>query len=88
METEQFELTPEHQGMLAALALETGKPIPVLLSEALEELQEHVHGRQIRVQELRAAIRTGMESGGATPLDMSAIKARGRERLAAGQRQA
>ena len=43
MEPTPFELTPEQQGMLAALSRETGKPIPALIAEALEELQEHVH---------------------------------------------
>jgi len=43
METTPFDLTPEQQGMLASLARETGKPIPVLLAKALEELQEREH---------------------------------------------
>jgi hypothetical protein len=40
MEKTSFAFTPEQQGMLAALALETGKPIPVLIAEALQKLQE------------------------------------------------
>jgi hypothetical protein len=40
MEKTPFELTPEQQVMLASLALETGKPIPALLAEALQKLQE------------------------------------------------
>ena len=49
MEQTPFELTPEQKGMLASLSHETGKPIPMLLTEALEELQErersdHAHG--------------------------------------------
>ena len=43
MEPTPFELTPEQKGMLATLSRETGKPIPALIAEALEELQEHVH---------------------------------------------
>ena len=43
MEQTLFELTPEQKGMLATLSRETGKPIPTLIAEALEELQEHVH---------------------------------------------
>ena len=43
METNPFDLTPEQKGLLAALAQETGKPIPALIAEALDELQEHVH---------------------------------------------
>ena len=43
METNPFDLTPEQKGLLVALAQETGKPIPALIAEALDELQEHVH---------------------------------------------
>ena len=32
---------PEQKGILATLSRETGKPIPALLAEALEVLQEH-----------------------------------------------
>ena len=41
MEQTPFELTPEQKGILATLSRETGKPIPALLDEALEVLQEH-----------------------------------------------
>jgi hypothetical protein len=41
MEQIPFELTPQQKGILAALSRETGKPIPALLDEALETLQEH-----------------------------------------------
>lgn len=41
MEQTPFELTPEQKGILVTLSRETGKPIPVLLDEALEVLQEH-----------------------------------------------
>jgi hypothetical protein len=43
MEQAPFELTPEQKGILASLSRETGKPIPALLAEALEVLQEHEH---------------------------------------------
>jgi len=43
METNPFHLTPEQKNLLAALAQETGKPIPALIAEALDALQEHVH---------------------------------------------
>jgi hypothetical protein len=43
MEPTPFELTPEQKGMLASLSRETGKPIPTLIAEALEELQEREH---------------------------------------------
>jgi hypothetical protein len=41
MEQIPFELTPEQKGILATLSRATGKPIPALLAEALEVLQEH-----------------------------------------------
>ena len=41
MEQTPFELTPKQKGILATLSRETGKPIPALLDEALEGLQEH-----------------------------------------------
>jgi len=48
METTPFDLTPEQKNLLVALAQETGKPIPALLAEALDELQEHVHATQLQ----------------------------------------
>jgi len=41
MEQTSFEFTPEQKGLLATLSRETGKPIPALLAEALDVLQEH-----------------------------------------------
>jgi hypothetical protein len=46
MEQTPFELTPKQQGILATLSRETGKPIPALLDEALEVLQEREHMSQ------------------------------------------
>ena len=43
MEQASFELTPEQKSLLATLSRETGKPIPALLAEALEVLQEREH---------------------------------------------
>ena len=40
MEQTSFELTPKQKGLLATLSRETGKPVPALLDEALEGLQE------------------------------------------------
>src|SRR6266446_5873659 len=40
MEPTPYALTPKQQGILATLSRETGKPIPALLDEALEVLQE------------------------------------------------
>ena len=54
-----------------------------VMREALRLLDERDRVHALRLEELRAEIRQGIESGPATPLDMRAIKARGRERLAA-----
>jgi hypothetical protein len=48
METNPFHLTPEQKNLLIALAQETGKLIPVLIAEALDALQEHVHAPQVQ----------------------------------------
>jgi antitoxin ParD1/3/4 len=54
-----------------------------VMREALRLLDEHDLLRSMRLEELRAEIQKGLESGEPTPLDIAAIKARGRERLAA-----
>lgn len=41
MEPTSFELTIEQKGILTALSRKTGKPVPALLDEALDVLQEH-----------------------------------------------
>src|SRR5947207_4058648 len=43
MKQTPFELTPKQKGLLATLSRETGKPIPALLAEALDVLQEREH---------------------------------------------
>lgn len=53
-----------------------------VLREALRLLEERDRVHALRLEELRADIRNGIDSGPATPLDMEAIKARGRQRLA------
>jgi hypothetical protein len=40
MEYTPFELTSEQKGLLATLSRATGKPIPTLIAEALDVLQE------------------------------------------------
>jgi hypothetical protein len=45
MDAHAFDLTPEQKDLLVALAAETGKPIPLLLAEALAGLQDHVQAR-------------------------------------------
>lgn len=42
----------------------------------------------MRLEELRAEIKKGLESGEPTPLDVEAIEARGRKQLAARQKKA
>jgi antitoxin ParD1/3/4 len=42
----------------------------------------------MRIEELRAEIKKGLNSGEPTPLDVAVIKARGRKRLAAQQTKA
>jgi antitoxin ParD1/3/4 len=53
-----------------------------VVREALRLLEEHDRLRSMRVAELRAEIQQGLDSGAPTPLDMGAIKARGRKQLA------
>jgi antitoxin ParD1/3/4 len=52
-----------------------------VMREALRLLEERDRRHALRVEELRAEIKKGMDSGEPTPLDMGAIKARGRKRL-------
>lgn len=55
--------------------------VEAMLWEAVRRQQ--VGGRDLKLVELKREIQKGIESGEATPLDMEAIKRRGRERLAA-----
>ena len=57
-----------------------------VVREALRLLDERDRLHTMRLEELRAEIKNGLESGESTPLDVKAIKARGRERLAAQRR--
>ncbi len=54
-----------------------------VMREALPLLEERDRIHAMRLEELRAEIRKGLDSGEATPLNISDIKARGRRRLAA-----
>ena len=54
-----------------------------VMREALRLLEERDRLNARRLEELRAEIKKGLDSGAATPLDIGAIKARGRKRLAA-----
>ena len=59
-----------------------------VMREALRLLEERDRLRSMRLEELRAEIQQGLDSGAPTPLDMGAIKARGRKRLAAERKKA
>ena len=54
-----------------------------VMREALRLLEERDQLRELRLEELRREIRKGLDSGVAAPLNMEALKARGRQRLAA-----
>jgi antitoxin ParD1/3/4 len=53
-----------------------------VMREALRLLEERDRLRSPRLEDLRAEIKRGLDSGEATPLDIGAVKARGRKRLA------
>ncbi|MDP1774019.1 MAG: type II toxin-antitoxin system ParD family antitoxin [Methylobacter sp.] len=56
-----------------------------VMQDALRLLEERDQLRELRLEQLRREIQQGIDSGTATPLDMEAIKARGRKRFAAQQ---
>jgi len=57
-----------------------------VMRDALRLLEERDRRQILRVEELRAEIKKGLDSGESTPLDVDAIKARGRKRLDAQQK--
>ena len=59
-----------------------------VMRAALRLLEERDHLRSMRLEKLREEIQQGLDSGEPTPLDMGAIKARGRQRLANAQKKA
>jgi len=56
-----------------------------VMRDALRLLEERDRRQSLRVEELRAEIKKGLDSGEPTPLDVGAIKSRGRKRLEAQQ---
>jgi len=56
-----------------------------VMREALRLLEERDRLNAMRLEELRTEIKKGLDSGEATPLDIGAIKTRGRKRLATEQ---
>ena len=59
-----------------------------VMRDALRLLEERDRRHSLRVEELRAEIKKGLDSGESTPLDVGDIKARGRKRLDAQQNKA
>jgi antitoxin ParD1/3/4 len=59
-----------------------------VMRDALRLLEERDRRHFLRVEELRAEIKKGLDSGEATPLDVEAIKARGRKRFDSQQNKA
>ncbi|GAB7028034.1 type II toxin-antitoxin system ParD family antitoxin [Geotalea toluenoxydans] len=57
-----------------------------VMRDALRLLEERDRRQSLRVEELRAEIKKGLDSGEPTPLDVGAVKSRGRKRLEAQQR--
>ena len=57
-----------------------------VMRDALRLLEERDRRQSTRIEELRAEIKKGLDSGEPTPLDVGAIKARGRNRLDAQQK--
>jgi antitoxin ParD1/3/4 len=56
-----------------------------VMRDALRLLDERDRLRAMRLEELRAEIKKGIDSGDPAPLDIGGVKARGRKRLAAQQ---
>lgn len=57
-----------------------------VMREALRLLEERDQLNSLRLEALRRDIQEGIDNGETSPLDMEAIKARGRTRLAAQQK--
>lgn len=51
-----------------------------VVREGLRLLKEREQLQQIRLQELRQDIQAGLDSGDSTPLDMSSVKEKARQR--------
>ena len=79
-------LTP-HLESLVKTKVESGlyNSASEVMREALRLLEERDQLNTLRLEALRRDIQEGMDSGETSPLDMEAIKARGRARLAAQQ---
>ncbi len=75
-------LTPQLEEMVR-LKVDSGlyHTASEVVRDALRLLEERDRIREMRLEELREEIQKGLDSGPSEPLDMEAIKARGRRRL-------
>jgi antitoxin ParD1/3/4 len=75
-------LTPQLEELVKS-KVESGRygSASEVMREALRLLEERDRVQLLRHEALKAEIRKGLVSGEATPLDMAAVKARGRARL-------
>lgn len=75
-------LTPHLEGLVKG-KVDSGlyNSASEVMREALRLLEERDQLRELRLDELRREIQKGIDSGEAAPLDVEAIKARGRQRL-------
>jgi antitoxin ParD1/3/4 len=76
-------LNPHFEEMIKT-KVESGlyNSVSEVIREALRLLEERDQVRELRLEELRREIQKGIDSGEPTPLDIDAIKVRGRNRLA------
>ena len=79
-------LTPQLEELVKS-KVESGRygSASEVMREALRLLEERDRVQSLRHEALKAEIQKGLASGPATPLDMSAVKARGRAERAAGR---
>jgi antitoxin ParD1/3/4 len=75
-------MTPELEALVRR-KVESGRYLSAseVMREALRLLEERDKLEELRREELRNAIRKGLDSGPAEPLDMEAVKAEARNRL-------
>ncbi|MEQ1706586.1 MAG: type II toxin-antitoxin system ParD family antitoxin [Rickettsiales bacterium] len=77
-------LTPHFEEMVKnKLASGSYHSASEVIRDALRLLEERDRERELKLSELRREIQLGIDSGKPKPLDVEAIKARGRKRLSA-----
>jgi len=84
--TMNINLTPQLESMVRE-KVSSGRYTSAseVVREALRLMEEQDHLRAAKLEQLRQAIREGVDSGAATPLNMAEVKAEGRRRRAARQ---